>query len=330
MKILYIDNRRYKNNADIHIDFISSLEKNNHFKIIGYGNYLEHKLSETVKVIPRRVSQQVDNIIAHCRPDAILTYNCNGSGYEIGRDNINLYKWVSDKLSSIDIPKFHITTDYLRDGFRKDQAEWFEYVGYNTAIFRTKDSLKYPLKIKKALLPFSIDKNLYLSNIENSIDKKNKIVGFIGTSYEAPSVYKNRIMAMEYLRSESLLRTTKYLKNYGNKRLFGKDYINFLTNNLFNLTCGGTCNYFTAKHFQIPAANSMLVCADTVGLEDFPNDTYIKYDIKNLDNLLSDIEFHLNNLKVTKEKIKILHNFVIKNHNNYSRGLELKEIMKEI
>ena len=41
------------------------------------------------------------------------------------------------------------------------------------------------------------------------------------------------------------------------------DYIKFLTNNLFNLTCGGNCNYFTAKHFQIPAAYSMLVCADT-------------------------------------------------------------------
>ena len=121
MKILYIDNRKYKNNADIHIDFISSLEKNKHFKIIGYGNHLEHKLSETVKIIPNRVNQQIDNIIAHCKPNAILTYNCNGSSYQIGRDNISLYKWVSDKLSKIDIPKFHVTTDYLRCGFSRSK-----------------------------------------------------------------------------------------------------------------------------------------------------------------------------------------------------------------
>ena len=47
----------------------------------------------------------------------------------------------------------------------------------------------------------------------------------------------------------------------------------------------------------------MLVCADTVGLEDLPIDTYIKYDINNLDKLINDVEFHLNNLDVIKQKI---------------------------
>ena len=329
MKILYIDNRKYTHNADLHIDFISSLSKNKHFKIIGYGNHLDAKLPETVKIITGKISQQIDGIINHCKPSAILTYNCNGSSYEIGRDNVNLYSWVSDKLSKLDIPKFHITTDYLRCGFRQEQADWFEYVGYNTAIFRTKDSLKYPLKIKKALLPFSVDKYLYLKNIERSVAAKDKVVGFIGTSYQAPHIYRDRIAAIEALKGRSLLKTTKYLKQERrNQMMFGSHYVRFLTKNLFNLTCGGTSNYFTAKHFQIPAANSMLVCADTVGLEDFPNDTYIKYDINNLDKLLSEIEFHLKNLEITEEKIRILHNFVIENHNNYKRGLDLKKIIK--
>ena len=168
-----------------------------------------------------------------------------------------------------------------------------------------------------------------LKNIERSVAAKDKVVGFIGTSYQAPHIYRDRIAAIEALKSRSLIKTTKYLKKQDRgQMMFGPHYVRFLTNNLFNLTCGGTCNYFTAKHFQIPAANSMLVCADTVGLEDFPNDTYIKYDINNLDKLLSEVEFHLRNLEITEEKIRILHNFVIENHNNYKRGLDLKEIIK--
>jgi hypothetical protein len=319
MKILYIDNKKYIHNADLHIDFIASIERNNFCKIIGYGNFLNKKLKTSIIPDFKNINNQIDKILKIYNIDAILTYNSGGSNYGSGGDNISLYSWISDKLSKLDIPKLHITTDYLRCGFRQEQADWFEYVGYNTAIFRHKDSVRYPLKINKIVLPFSIDKNLYLKNI-NKYKKENK-VGFIGTSSKFPDIYVSRIMAMKALRERSLLVETKYLETVGRTQMmFGDHYVRFLTGNLFNLTCAGTCEYFTAKHFQIPAAYSMLVCTDTPGLEDFPENTYIKYNIDNLEKLIDDIRYHIKNKKITFNKIDILHNYIINNHTNYIRG----------
>jgi hypothetical protein len=319
MRILYIDNKKYIHNADSHIDFIRSLESNRFCEIIGYGNNFNRKLKTSIK-IKGNVSAQLDSILKRYRPNAILTYN---SGPNIPK----LYKWVSKDLSKIDIPKFHIATDYLRDGFVEERAKWFEYVGYTLVGFRHRACFNYPLGIKKVLLPFSIDKKLYLSNIKKNAKKEK--VGFIGTSNKFPDLYRNRIMAMSALREKDLLLETKYLKRMNRAQMmFGEYYVKFLTSNLFNLTCGGTCDYFTAKHLQVPAAYSMLVCKDLSELEDFPVDTYIKYDINNLDKLVSDVLFHIENFKITEEKINILHNFVIKNHNNYRRGLDLKRIIK--
>jgi hypothetical protein len=311
MKILYIDNKKYIHNADSHIDFIRSLESNGFCKIIGYGNNFNRKLKTSIK-IKENVSAQLNNILKIYRPDAILTYN---SGPNIPK----LYKWISKELSKIDIPKVHIATDYLRDGFIEERAKWFEYVGYTLVGFRHRTCLEYPLGIKKVLLPFSVDKKLYLNNIKKNAKKEK--VGFIGTSNKFPALYINRIMAMNALREKDLLFETKYLDRMNRAQMmFGEHYVNFLTSNLFNLTCGGTCNYFTAKHFQIPAAYSMLVCADTFGLEDFPEDTYIKYNIDNLGRLIDDIRYHIENPKITTEKINILHNHIINNHNNKARG----------
>jgi hypothetical protein len=321
MKILYIDNKRYLHNEDIHIDFIASLERNKLFKIIGYGNFLSKKLSTSIK-IKKDIDKQLDYIVKRYKPDAILTYNSGGK-------NIKLYSWVSDKLSKIDIPKFHITTDYMRNGFEEEQADWFEYVGYDAAIFRTKDSLRHPLGVKKFLLPFSVSSSLYNRNVVKNIARKKDIVGFVGSYSIEPYIYFNRIAAMGKLRDNDLLNETEWLeKQNRSQMIFGPQYVKFLTNNLFNLTCGGNCNYFTAKHFQIPAAYAMLVCTDVVGLEDFPKDCYIKYDINNLEKLIEDVRFHISNKGITAEKINILHEHVMRNHNHKIRGKQLKEFIE--
>ena len=169
MKILYIDNKQYLHNSDSHIDFISSLEKNKFFKVIGYGDYLNKKLSASVRV-KKNAGKQLDSIIRHHRPDAILTYNS-------GPNIIELYRWISEKLSKIDIPKFHIATDYLRDGFEESQANWFDEVGYEAVLFRHKACLEYPLGVKKFLLPLSIKASLYKQNAKRKIGLKSRFHG---------------------------------------------------------------------------------------------------------------------------------------------------------
>jgi hypothetical protein len=256
-----------------------------------------------------------------------LTYNCNGSSYEVGLDNISLYKWVSAALSKVDIPKFHITTDYCRPGFREDQAKWFEYVGYSAGIFRHKESLKYPLGIDKVWLPFSVDANLYKKYALKDINKKQENVGFIGTA--AGELYANRMSAINFLEKKKMLKITKILnkKKFKRQMLFGSKYIKFISNSMFGLTCGGTCDYFTAKYLQIPAAYSMLVCSNTNGLEMFPKDTYILFDRHNLEDMYNKILLSINNKKETREKIDILHKFVISKHDHHKRAKDWRKIV---
>jgi hypothetical protein len=224
----------------------------------------------------------------------------------------------------------------MKGGFEEKQADWFKYVGYKAAIFRTKDSLRHPLGIEKFLLPFSVDASLYSRNAVKKIEKKNPMVGFIGTSFKYPGTYPGRRAAIEGLRGSGLLNETKYLKSQNrNQMMFGPHYVKFLTSNLFNLTCGGHNRIpsqrpwcFGAKHFQIPAAHSMLVCTDAVGLEDFPEDCYIKYDVDNIEKLIEDVRFHISNKDITNEKIRTLYRHVITNHNHRVRGEQLKEIIE--
>lgn len=342
-KILYIDNRQYGHNADLHIEFIRAMDNGVDFDIVGYGNYLPKYIKKTYKVpiksnirkynlhddIDIKKSNEVlQSILKIQKPDLILTYNSNGSSYEVELDNIGLYSWVSEALSKVDIPKYHITTDYCRSGFREDQAKWFEYVGYSAAIFRHKESLKHPLSIPKYWLPFSFDAKKYSKNIITNIAKKNKKVGFIGAAQNASvDLYHQRIKAMNFLNKNSLLQvTSSQLKSGGRKVLVGDDYVKFITSNLFGLTCGGSCNFFVAKYIQIPAACSLLVCSSTGGLETFPRDSYILYDVNNLPKLLEDILFHIKNLSLTGDKISLLKNYVFKTHSHTNSILKFKDI----
>lgn len=339
-KILYIDNRQYGHNADLHIEFISSLNDQNNFEVIGYGNFLKSYIKTTYSVPIKsnnkkygihqdidikKSNLELDKILKIHNPDIILTYNSNGSSYEVGLDNMHLFQWVEEKISKIHIPKYHITTDYCRSGFRAEQAKWFDDLGYTAGIFRHKESLKYDLTISKYWLPFSIDKGRYEKNLIREVHKKDAKVGFLGAAHNSSAeLYSQRIAAINFLEDKGLIKLTKILDNKFNRKiLLGDEYVKFLTSNMFNLTCGGTSRYFTAKYIQIPAAHSMLVCSETNGLEIYPKDLYIQYDINNLNKLYEDIMYHINNPKVTQEKINELYSFVIKNfnHNKIKKNL---------
>ena len=126
MKILYIDNKNYIHNADSHVDFLASLDKSGIFTVVGYGNNLSKKIDKVIR--PNLGSQgDLSRVAAKYKPDLILTYNS-------GPDIAGLYSWISDDLSRMDIPKFHIATDFMRHGFEPNQASFLEYIGY-TAVF---------------------------------------------------------------------------------------------------------------------------------------------------------------------------------------------------
>ena len=331
MRILYIDNRKYGHNADLHIDFISYMSKKKYHRVIGLGKYLHKYLPEAILPNHRMISAHLDQVMAKYKPDLILTYNCNGSSYEIGQDNINLYRWISKYLSKVQIPKFHVTTDYCRSGFRQSQADWFSEIGYSASFFRHKVALDHPIGVDKYWLPFSIDKKLYLKNINKDVTSKSNNVGFLGAAHNSSQkLYENRISAIDGLMKRDMLEITNVLdKKFTRKMLFGDNYVKFWTKNLFGLTCGGTCNFMTAKYFQIPAAYSMLVCTDTNGIELLPKDTYITYSKGKIKKLISDLDYHIKNKDITRDKIDTLHNYVVKSHDHHTRILEMTEVFKK-
>jgi spore maturation protein CgeB len=110
--------------------------------------------------------------------------------------------------------------------------------------------------------------------------------------------------------------------------IIGGGYQKFLAKHMFGLACGGTCNYMTAKYFQIPALRSMLVCSDTNGLDLFPEETYIKYSADNVEKLCADVEYYIRNKREAKEKAAVLTNHVLKNHNHRVRAEQLMSFIR--
>jgi len=330
MKILYIDTRSPGHNAELHVDFIKFMHDKGFCEILPYGNRLRSKFSNAISINEHRVSGQLDEILLKHKPDAILTYNKNGSSYKDLRDNISLYKWVEEALSNIDVPKFHVTTDYCRSGYREEQSKWFEDLGYTAAIFRHRESLKYPCGIESFWLPFSVDASLYAKFNKMNYFAKRQKVSFLGTALQNPSLYRNRVAAINALEESGLLATSRVVDKVTGytQMIIGVGYQRFLSKHMFGLTCGGTCNYMTAKHFQIPAARSMLICSDTNGLDLFPEDTYIKYSAENVDKLCSDVEYYIKNRKEAKEKTMILTNHVLRNHNHRVRAEQFISFLK--
>ena len=332
MRILYIDTRNPGHNAELHVDFIKFMQERGFCEIIPYGNNLDKKFSDSIRIKSGNVSYQLDNILFKHKPDIILTYNKNGSGYEDKRDNVSFYKWIEDALSKIDIPKVHITTDYCRSGYREEQAKWFEDIGYTAAIFRHKESLKYPCGIESYWLPFSVDSKMYSKYNKKNFARRKRKVAFLGTAFQNPELYAHRVSAINALEEKGLLATSKTLKK-GSKVtqiITGAGYHKFLSNHMFGLACGGTCNYMTAKYFQIPALRSMLVCSNTNGLELFPKDSYIKYSGDDPEKLCLDIEYFLKNRTEAKERAKVLSDHVLRNHNHAVRSEQFVSYLKKI
>lgn len=320
MNILYIDNRRYTYNADNHVNFFSSLQ--GRVRVVGVGDHLGGKLAKSYSS-----EANIPSILKKHKIDAIVSYNPSGNN----RDKM---RWFADRISKIDIPKFHISTDYCRGGFSQSEADWFEEVGYCHAFFRTKISLTHPLNIPGSWLPFSFDRKKYSKFSIKEVNKKFDRVAFAGAAhFSSTSLYSKRIAAIDYLEKKKLIvqppmRTDSKGRRV-RSRVVGEKYIKFYTENLFGLTCGGICNFFVAKYIQIPAMHCMLVCTNTVGLENYPTDTYIEYEVGNLDKLKKDIEYHIKNKTETRDKIIRLNSHVNKKHTHYQRGKDFVNLIKK-
>lgn len=333
IKILYIDERNYGHNQDLHVDFIKYIDEHKYARVIAYGEFMSKYLKIAIKPNKRNIKLQLNQIEKEYRPDVVLTYNCNGSSYECGLNNVARYKWVEDYLKETKLPKFHITTDYCRSGFRQEEADWFYNVGYSAAIFRHKISLQHPIKVPAYWLPFSVDRKLYEKNSIKKINMKDFKVGFLGAAHNsARSLYKNRIAAIDFFKDLGVLKISKVVnsKKFERQILTGESYVKFWTRNAFGLTCGGTCNYFTAKYFQIPASRSLLVCTETNGLDLFPEDTYLTYNSnkESLESLYEQMKSLYKDKKELEYRINKLNSLVISEHNHDQRAKQLLEIMK--
>jgi len=323
---LFIDNRSYSHNSCLHIDFIKSMHKNKIFNIIGYGNFFDNTFTN-YKVNKGRVFEQIIEILHKHKIDFILTYNSNGSSYESHLDNIGKYSWISDCLSKIDVPKFHVTTDYCRGGFVKAQAEWFDYVGYSAAFFRHKSSLNYDLNISKYWLPFSVDKNIYLRNSVLKLNEKKQVAGFIGTAADTcKEIYKNRIEIIKFFEDIDFLKTP-IIKRGRFEILTGRKYVKFLSNNMFNITCGGNCGFLTAKYIEIQASNSIVIGPKVSGCEILNKDMFFEFDIENLNNNFNKLNYYLKNKEFIYSKFDHK-SFVLQNSNN-ERSKYFKKIILE-
>lgn len=330
MRVLYIDNSVRSHNAELHEDFVKFMDEKKICNIIPYGKNLGATFSNAISPKDDSISTQMDQILLRYKPDAILTYNKNGSSYSDLRDNINLYKWVEEEIAKINLPKFHITTDYCRSGFRAEQAKWFEDLGYTAAIFRHRESLRYPCEIESFWLPFSVNASLYSKANKRRYLSRKKKVAFLGTAFQYEDLYANRVAAIRALKKADLMAMSRVVnkKTGQTQMILGDGYQKFLSKHMFGLTCGGTCNYMTAKYFQIPALGSMLICSDTNGLDMFPKDTYIKYSIENIDRLCSEVEYYTKNRREAEERAVALSRYVLRNHNNKIRANELVSFMK--
>ena len=219
--ILYIESRNPGHNSELHFDFIRYMHNKNFCKIFLFSNRkltLNAPKSESFYA-GHDIYNQIQRIITRNKIDFIMTYNKNGSNYGV-KDNVSLYRWVQDAISKTNIPKVHVTTDYCRDGFVSDQAQWFSDLGYSAAIFRHKVSLKYPCPIKNFYLPFSVDKGLYAKYSKiNYFFQKTLRLFLIIFSFD---VIASSTLNIDF--KESAVSSFSILKDsFGNGRLTGNE-----------------------------------------------------------------------------------------------------------
>lgn len=226
MKILYFDEKKYACNKIIHSDSI--IELDNFVDLTTVGNDLVSKKNIKIQDI-----NELSKIIKSVNPDCVITYNS-------GEKNAEKFKHVEEFLANIKCAKIHISTDYCRDGFNENQANWFSELGYSAALFRHKVSLDYECSVDKHFLPFSVNSKNFEKNESRT---KTPFVGFIGAYADNDKyieLYKPRNEAIKYFESKGIMNN---LSSPSFKRITGSRYYRALSSNGFGLCCGAICNF---------------------------------------------------------------------------------------
>jgi len=312
LKVIFFNNYKFhKYNSSIHIDFIKNLES--HFDIVEYG-LRSGKFKSGLKA---GSFSDFKKLYRSFDPDLFLSYNSNGSNP--GKRNHERYTWMEQIYKFYDIPKFHFTVDFCRDGFEDKEISWFEEMGIQNAIFRHKNYLKTKLKVNSFWVPFSVDRNMFTKN-SVPFEKKKNLVSFVGTS--SHKVYQKRRAAIEYLGKKKLL-------NHNQKKIILGQYVRALSKFKFGLTCGGTTDFFVAKYLEIPASGSILVCTETDGFDTIKK--YVKhivYDPENMDEFLDKYSSMVSDPKI-KKYIDESQNYVLVKHCHEKRVRQFYKLVLE-
>ena len=316
IKILYFDKKKYTYNKIIHSDSIEYLSRFS--TLITVGNNISGDIS-----YPFACNNDLLYAINKENPDVIITYNAASNNRHVFKDHENI-------LASINIPKIHISTDYCRHANIariKDQSSWFKELGYSAALFRHRAGYMHQCSVDKYDFPFSIDEDLWKNNKKNNkIDK----VGFFGTSDHSQAcrkLYVKRNNAIKFFEKNNVMFNANKVKV---KRIIGSRYPESISTYAFGLTCGGTCNFLVAKHFEIPASGGILVCdGEAVGLSKFPKNSYLTYSEGNMEDCLDKILYFNKNIEKRKVYAKTLENYVYNNHTHNKRCQYLIEIIKQ-
>lgn len=307
MKILYIDMHPYGHNKRIHSDSIVFLEK--YIDLVSVGRKIGGKNNYELNS-----PEELPRIISKESPDCILTYNP-------GEGNSRRLKPISNILKCISIPKFHISTDYGRYRLEKLEHDWFLECNYSAAFFRHKRSYNLDCPIPKYYLPFSIDEKDW--NYTRKLNKDAK-VGFIGAfknNERCLSLYKKRISAANFFDENNIIDN---FNSDNSNKLYGKNYSDFIGKNAYGLTCSGDCNFLVAKHFEIPASGGILISdGEAEGIEDFPDNSYIKYGGENMVEVLDCIKNFNSNKYVRRMFAEKLETYVYEKCTHHNRCMYL-------
>lgn len=283
LKVIFFNNYKFhKYNSCIHIDFIKKLESK--FDIVEYG-LRSKKFKNT---LPFGSLSEFKRLFRDFEPNLFLSYNSNGSNP--GKRNHERYAWMEGIYKLYDIPKFHFTVDFCRDGFTQEETSWFKKMGIQNAIFRHKNYLKTDLNVKSFWVPFSVDREMFERNYI-PFEKKKDGIGFVGSLNH--EVYKKRKAAVDYLSEAGLISRP-------NKKVILDQYVRALSNFKFGLTCGGTTDFFVAKYLEIPASGSILVCTETDGFDSIRK--YVKHIVYDPNNMGGFLEEYLDLSKDPKNK----------------------------
>ena len=343
MNILIIDpkTKNYSHNYMLHLGLWMYMQ-NNH-NIVRLSSFKDSRFNKNYNLSSKEfcLNQKpyIEKIIIKEKIEAIVVYNSHNF---ITKQQFSVIK----SIANIDIPKFYVCGDFFRYEADLETIDKMKVAGFSKVFFRQKKSI-HPetLCLNPEWLPYSIDFEYFDKYSSDNINGKSPKVGFVGSgkiylprkSEDFPknivskilkmaklrnNLYSKRIKAIEFLESKGMMEQTSLnlTKDMRQRdKLYDKDYIKFLTKNMFSITCGGDCNFLVSKYFEIPASYSLLVCTHAEGLEMFPEDMYLKFNENNLDKLYDDIVSLINDKHKVEEMIFGLNKYVRENHSHSCR-----------